>query len=318
MDAQLAIDFAAAEAFYGDRRQSLLAALANPAVKCDLHLTTFVMRLFDADQREQPLTISFEQLASRPLGLCCSVSKARSTAEWAESLGLITVKPTRDPNGMRGPNEYRLSWPGVLAILRRQPSPAHSWPPPVATGQGPVATQQAGPDREGAVPGSATRVGCQDSAPSAPSMEPAVAVITRAPASMDPLIDKDLSPLHHPLPYHGSMAPRGAKTLPAADELIEVAFRQTQASARDSITRDVFVRKCAQIIDDPDLHESVAGRLADAVLVGKVPLDGAMNILHDVQRARAAGRIRTSPGAYFTTATKNLLRQYSVPWRKEH
>lgn len=132
-----------AEASFAERKNRLAIALLR--VDCDLHLAQFVLWVFNATHGGEhgELRKTYDELASKPLGLCCSRSKARSTVELAADLGFVTVRRTRDSAGGQSANCYQVNWPGIASIVR-----CGRWRPDVATEQGGVATKHPGASTE--------------------------------------------------------------------------------------------------------------------------------------------------------------------------
>jgi hypothetical protein len=63
---------------------------------------------------------SYRALAERPLWLCCSERKARSTVEIAERLGFVITERRRAwTTGSQQENAYRINWDGITAILKQ-------------------------------------------------------------------------------------------------------------------------------------------------------------------------------------------------------
>jgi hypothetical protein len=143
---QIAIPFVEGEASYAERWNDLVIALHRIGRQCDCEMATFVRWVFNttAGGTTGALTKSYSKLAERPLGLCCSAAKARSTVEQAERLGLITVARCRRYDGAQLDNAYTINWDGVRALKHGcrgeslQRGPHASWQ------QGPASGKQGG------------------------------------------------------------------------------------------------------------------------------------------------------------------------------
>ena len=101
-----------------DERFSYLG-LALMRVRADIYLANFVRWIFNVTKGgvEGELEKSYEQLAARPWGLCCSPATARRTAVKAEALGLVKMKQQIYRNGAQRPNLYAINWVGIRYIL---------------------------------------------------------------------------------------------------------------------------------------------------------------------------------------------------------
>ena len=89
-------DLAGADAAYGERMRELELALGRlPEKVCDAEMSLFLRLVFSytVGGKGKPYRRSFAELAARPHGLCCSVSKARTTVETAERWTLVDVRP---------------------------------------------------------------------------------------------------------------------------------------------------------------------------------------------------------------------------------
>jgi hypothetical protein len=83
-------------------------------VQCDLYLKTFCLQVFEATQGglQGVYQKSYRDLAATPLGLCCSIPKARSTVKWAVTSRLVTSREFVSSEGQRA-NRYEIDWDGV-------------------------------------------------------------------------------------------------------------------------------------------------------------------------------------------------------------
>lgn len=143
MGLQGELPFADAEASHAERLNLLNLALSR--LECDLHLANFVRWVFNATAggREGELLKSYEELASRPNGLCCSYSKARSTVAWALQAGIVRAVEHRYASLGQRANSYTIDWEGVSAVLHAPRRPGASIEhPPALTRQGPASTRQ--------------------------------------------------------------------------------------------------------------------------------------------------------------------------------
>jgi hypothetical protein len=114
---QQRLPFEMAEASHADRRNMLAGALNR--LKCDLYLSRLCLWIFDVTKGgiEGDLSKSYEELAARPFGLCCSVSKARTTVGQAARVGLIAVRERRYVSLGQQANAYWIDWDGVRRLL---------------------------------------------------------------------------------------------------------------------------------------------------------------------------------------------------------
>lgn len=137
------LPFAQAEGSHAERLNLLNLALSR--LECDLHLANFVRWIFatTAGGREGELLKSYEELASRPNGLCCSYSKARSTVAWALQAGIVRAAEHRYVSLGQKANSYTIDWEGVSAVLHAPRRPgAFIEQGGALTRQGPASTRQ--------------------------------------------------------------------------------------------------------------------------------------------------------------------------------
>jgi hypothetical protein len=143
---QIALPFAEGEASHAERWNDLVIALHRIGRQCDCEMATFVRWVFNttAGGTSGSLTKSYVKLADRPLGLCCSTAKARSTVEQAERLGLVVVTRCRRYDGAQLDNAYEINWDGVMALKHGGRNHPHHWAPHAAGQQGPASGKQGG------------------------------------------------------------------------------------------------------------------------------------------------------------------------------
>jgi len=112
---QTALPFEEGDASHAERWNDLVLALSRIGSQCDLHMATFIKWVFNATSggTHGELRKSYAKLGERPLGLCCSREKARSTVEQAEKLGLVLVSRNRRYDGAQQDNGYAIDWTGV-------------------------------------------------------------------------------------------------------------------------------------------------------------------------------------------------------------
>lgn len=113
---QLAFDLA--EASFQDRLN--LVNLSLQRIEADIYLCRLMERVFyltHGGQEGETVVKTYEELAARPLWLCCSRSKARSTVGLARHCGLLTVTENRYATGGQQANGYAVDWEGVRRIL---------------------------------------------------------------------------------------------------------------------------------------------------------------------------------------------------------
>ena len=130
------------EASYSERKNELGLALIR--VECDAEMSRLVLWVFDVTHggRDGQLIKSYKELAQRPYGLCCSVSKARSTVSKAVSLGLLAKDENRYVSNGQRANGYSIDWAGVSRLLKLETRPGvPRGHPPVSTEHPPVSTE---------------------------------------------------------------------------------------------------------------------------------------------------------------------------------
>ncbi len=117
------LPFAEAEGSRAERRNLLGLALLRGAADCQL--SVFVQWVFNATAggADGELIRSYQDLAARPWGLCCSASKARSTVGRARQLGLVRLAENRYTSGGQRANGYSIDWDGVRRRLGFEPHP---------------------------------------------------------------------------------------------------------------------------------------------------------------------------------------------------
>jgi hypothetical protein len=146
---QRTLDFSAAEMQYADRQN--LLAIALQRAECDLFLARLCLWIFNTTDGglAGELKKSYEELAARPYGLCCSRSKARSTVAQAKFLGLITVAEERYRSFGQTSNAYALDWAAIHSFVHG-PKKRHSLEglPGVSTEHGGVSTEHGGVSTE--------------------------------------------------------------------------------------------------------------------------------------------------------------------------
>ena len=118
---QGSLPLAEAEGAFAERKQALGLALVR--VQADLHLTQLMLWIFNATAGgRQTFIRTYEDLAARPWGLCCSPSTAKRRVADAKHFGWISVTQTRRADGGDGPLEIEIDWQGIVAshnVLRR-------------------------------------------------------------------------------------------------------------------------------------------------------------------------------------------------------
>lgn len=70
-----------------------------------------------------------------------------------------------------------------------------------------------------------------------------------------------------------------------------------------------------RVVADPDMHESLAGRAADAVVHDGLDVKALNKALDEVNRMRRARTIRTTPGRLFHTLIREACQRQGVVWR---
>jgi hypothetical protein len=111
-----------------------LLGIALLKSKANLYLAQLMIWIFNTTDRGKPtLKKSYDELADRPWGLCCSRNQAYATVQKAKRLGLLSIKTTWTGPGIQGANEYAIDWVGVRKVVGlRQPVtyPTTCDPPP--------------------------------------------------------------------------------------------------------------------------------------------------------------------------------------------
>jgi hypothetical protein len=115
---QLPLPYTDADASEAERWNDLVLALHRIGTACDAEMSAFIRWVYNTTKHDPAaeLVRSYRKLAERPLGLCCSAEKARSTVETAERLGLVTVHRRRRFDGAQQDNGYQLHWQGIRAL----------------------------------------------------------------------------------------------------------------------------------------------------------------------------------------------------------
>jgi hypothetical protein len=125
-------------------RADLKNDLGIALLKCNanIYLAQLMIWVFNTTDRTKPLKKSYEELASRPWGLCCSRSQAYATVKKAERLGILHATPTYTGPGIQGSNEYSIDWDGVRRIVgvRRAVTYTTTCDPPLTTCDPPLTT----------------------------------------------------------------------------------------------------------------------------------------------------------------------------------
>jgi hypothetical protein len=122
---QTALPFREGEASHAERWNDLVIALYRTGPRCNCELATFVRWVFNATSggTSGVLIKSYEELAARPLGLCCSRRTAARTVERAVRLRLVAAAHRLKPDGTQMNNAYTIDWEGVrMRKLGREPS----------------------------------------------------------------------------------------------------------------------------------------------------------------------------------------------------
>lgn len=110
--------FDEAEAGFHERLNMVNLALQR--IEADIYLCRLLERVFHLTQggvAGQAVLKSHDELASRPLWLCCSKSKARSTVGAARHYGLLVVEENRYASTGQRANSYSIDWEGIRRIL---------------------------------------------------------------------------------------------------------------------------------------------------------------------------------------------------------
>jgi hypothetical protein len=164
-------------------------------------------------------------------------------------------------------------------------------------------------------------------------------------ASMETIESKILNPIDHrtsqsmvsmgqrkasvapsdPPPLHESLAKRDAAAMAQIDQRIAEAQAeyQTEPEAMPNVVaraidrfgdrskhgfqRDQIKAEILRLVGDPNFHESIAGRVADAVLGGQLTDGAHRKILDDLAQKKREGSIHTSAGGYYLTRVRKLV-----------
>lgn len=116
-----------------------LLGLALQRVETNIYLAQLMIWIFNTTDAGKPLKKSYEELAARPWGLCCSRNQAYATVKKAERLGMLKVNVTYAGPGIQGANEYSIDWDGVRQIVfprRAAGYPTICDPPPTTCDPG--------------------------------------------------------------------------------------------------------------------------------------------------------------------------------------
>jgi hypothetical protein len=108
----------------------------------NIYLAQLMLWVFNTTDRTKPLKKSYDELAARPWGLCCSRSQAYATVKKAERLGMLHARPTYTGPGIQGSNEYSINWAGVQQIVRPRRAVTYitTCDPPLTTCDPPLTT----------------------------------------------------------------------------------------------------------------------------------------------------------------------------------
>lgn len=143
---QRELPFAEAECSRADRSNLLgLAMLKIGVDAAEARLLDWIFAVTDGGIRGE-LKKNYDELSSRPRGMCCSRNKARAAVERLEHRGVIDVHRNRYRSGGQDANAYRINWEGVRAVIGLGPGATTEHPgattehPPAATRQGDAAT----------------------------------------------------------------------------------------------------------------------------------------------------------------------------------
>lgn len=99
-----------------------LLGLALTKCQANIYLAQFMLWIFNTTDGNRPLKKSYEELARRPWGLCCSRNQAYGTVQVARRLRFITINTTWNGPGIQGPNEYAIDWAGIRVYLQLAPT----------------------------------------------------------------------------------------------------------------------------------------------------------------------------------------------------
>jgi len=153
-DAQTSLPLGLAEGTFADRKQALGLALVR--VQADLHLTQLMLWIFNSTAGGlHTFTRTYEDLAARPWGLCCSPKTAQRRVADAKHFRWITVNQTRRADGGDGPLEIEINWNGIHAshdVLRRPARRGESESDHASLQAAPPAVAHGQPDYPGGQP----------------------------------------------------------------------------------------------------------------------------------------------------------------------
>ncbi len=135
--AQRPLPFAEAEGTRAERSNLLgLAMLRLGVDAAEARLLDWVFAITDAGGE---LKKSYDQLAARPRGMCCSSGKARAAVRRLRAAGVLAVGENIYQSAGQAANSYQIHWPGVRALLGLPGVTTEH--PPVTTEHPPVTTE---------------------------------------------------------------------------------------------------------------------------------------------------------------------------------
>ncbi len=147
------LGFSEAEGSFQERLN--LVNLALQRIEADIYLCRLLERVFyltHGGVEGETVVKTHEELAARPLWLCCSRSKARCTVGLARHHGLLTVEENRYATGGQKANGYAIDWEGIRAILHGGRGGSQGRP---RRSDRPAASGLSGEDRQG-LPGASS------------------------------------------------------------------------------------------------------------------------------------------------------------------
>jgi hypothetical protein len=141
---QQELPFAQLEGSRAERKNLLGLALLKS--NANIYLAQLMVWIFNTTDGGNPLKKSYDELASRPWGLCCSNSQARATVRQAKRLRILRVVETWAGPGIQAANEYAIDWGGVRQIVfgRQADTGVTTWQPGVSTKHPGVTTEHPG------------------------------------------------------------------------------------------------------------------------------------------------------------------------------
>lgn len=80
--------------------------------------------------------------------------------------------------------------------------------------------------------------------------------------------------------------------------------------------RAALKARIQRTIDDPDCHDSLAGRAADLVVLHGVPVSEIDAVLDSLTRARRQNAFKKGAGQYANGAFRRLARRHGLDWGK--